>query len=931
MGAPTALEAGHLHATILPGTPARATRLALWSDDRRTPVVARGPHERVDDVELVWPTARGVRRRTVRARTVEVGLVVDELVSISSSPVGGSPVSASLAAWAQISKIVLSLVARGRLQPAISPEGVDQWVITPLGEKDRALRAHLVESLPPAAHCLVVGEGPPVRMLSAERAVVAFYQAIADAFPRTPAAPLAIGQREWASAEPNDVTRLRSLLVGSDHAERTIVGLRLRLPDGEESAFSCDLQLRSAVDPTRVVDVADLWSGTVAWFETSSETDLLRALRRGSGVWPPLRRLLEQSEPQHLELADDEAMELFGAVATELAGAGIEVLVPTVLTRTLKAEAHVEPPPGAGDTPGAFDLASVCQLTWRATIDGTPVSDDELAALAAARRPLVKVRDEWVVVDPTVVAKLARRDRLTSADALSAALGGSVTVDDEVVDVVVHGPISRLADRLRQAARPDEIADPAGLVAELRPYQRRGVAWIQEMSALGFGGILADDMGLGKTIQVIALLLHRAEIGATTGPTLVVCPASVVSNWQREIERFAPSIRVRTYVGMERTLDDVAAGEVVVTTYGLARRDRESLATVGWGLVVADEAQHIKNPNSSTAKAMRQIPSTARLALTGTPVENRLTELWALLDWTTPGLLGSVDAFRRRVSIPIERDHDDEVTERFGRMIAPFLLRRRKDDPDIAPELPPKTETVHPVLLTPEQAGLYRATTDEILDRIQRTEGIARRGLVLKLLTALKQICNHPAHYLDQAAPLAGRSGKLEAFDELIGAICDAEDSTLVFTQYVAMGRLLTARLAELGIASEMLDGSVPLKRRTAMVDRFQAGEFPVFVISLKAGGTGLNLTRATHVVHYDRWWNPAVENQASDRAWRIGQDRPVQVHQLISEGTLEERIAAVLSQKQALADAVVGSGESWLATLGDDELAQLVQLGEDR
>ena len=315
--------------------------------------------------------------------------------------------------------------------------------------------------------------------------------------------------------------------------------------------------------------------------------------------------------------------------------------------------------------------------------------------------------------------------------------------------------------------------------------------------------------------------------------------------------------------------------------------------------------------------------------MTGTPVENRLTELWALLDWTTPGLLGPLETFRRTVAIPVERDRDEVTTEHLARLISPFLLRRRKDDPEIAPDLPPRTETDHPVQLSVEQAALYRAVVEESLEAIERAEGIERRGLVLKLITALKQICNHPAHYLHQTGPLAGRSGKLEVFDELVGSITDAGDSTLVFTQYVAMGHLLVARLAELGVPAEFLHGSDSLTRRASLVDHFQDGAFPVMVVSLRAGGTGLNLTRATHVIHYDRWWNPAVENQASDRVWRIGQDRPVQIHRLISEGTVEDRIAAVLAHKQQLADAVVGGGESWLTELDDAELAALVRLGD--
>ena len=935
-----------LHATIIPGTPARLTRLALWSDDRavrrrhgldghRPGLDSRvGSSRDVERVELVWPSATGVRRRKVPALIVGFDEVLDDLVGMSASPAASDGITASVLAWAAVSKVALGVVARGRIQPAITADGVDQWIVGPLDERDRSVRAHLVDHLPPAAHCLVVAAGPPVRMTSAHVAVVAGYQAIADLLPRTAGAPLASAQNEWAALASHDVGHLRSALAGSDDAEKAIVGLRLRIPDDDESPFVADLVLRSAVDPTLVADTADFWAGNVEWAGRGVETDVLRSIRRATLVWPPLRRVLDQPEPVSIELDDTEAMDLFGSAVAGLATAGVEVIVPAALTSTLRADAHVEPPPGAEDTPAAFDLASVCRLTWRATLDGEPLTDAELAAIAEARRPLVRVRDEWVVVDPQVVAKLGQVEKMSAADALAAALGGEAVVGDELVDVTVAGVLADLAERLVSSSKPKELHDPTGLQASLRPYQRRGVSWILEMADLGFGGVLADDMGLGKTIQVLAMLLHRRDRAAAAGsraqPVLVVCPASVVSNWVREVERFAPAIPRRAFVGSDRRLDDLAPGEVVVTTYGLVRRDLDSLAAVEWGLVVADEAQHIKNPNSSTAKAIRRIPSPSRLALTGTPVENRLTELWALIDWTTPGLLGGIDSFRRNVSIPIERDRDEETMARFGRMVAPFLLRRRKDDPLIAPELPPKTETVHSVLLTEEQAGLYRATADSILAEIAETDGMARRGLVLKMLTALKQICNHPAQYLAQAGPLGGRSGKLDAFDELLEAITEAGDSTLVFTQYVAMGELLGVRLAERGIDSRFLHGAVPLQRRTTMVDAFQAGEFPAFVISLRAGGTGLNLTRATHVVHYDRWWNPAVENQASDRAWRIGQDRPVQVHQLISEGTLEERIAAVLADKQALADAVVGSGEAWLTELADDDLAALVHLGRD-
>jgi len=464
------------------------------------------------------------------------------------------------------------------------------------------------------------------------------------------------------------------------------------------------------------------------------------------------------------------------------------------------------------------------------------------------------------------------------------------------------------------------------------------------MAALGLGGILADDMGLGKTVQLLALHLHRhppadgdgAGEGEGEGhagpgrPTLVVCPASVLANWEREAARFAPGIPVRRYHGAGRHLDDLAPDELVVATYGMVRRDTDALAAVRWGLVAADEAQAVKNPLARTAKALRRLPADARFALTGTPVENRLTELWALLDWTTPGLLGPLEPFRRSVALPIERYRDPDATEALARVTRPFLLRRRKSDPTIVPDLPPKTEIDRVVPLTVEQASLYRAVTEEALATIAESEGIERRGLVLKLLTALKQICNHPAQYLHQHGPLEARSGKLDAALELLDIVADEDAAALVFTQYVEMGRLLDQQLRLHGLRTFFLHGSLGVRRRQELVDRFQAGEADAFVISLKAGGTGLNLTRASHVVHYDRWWNPAVEDQASDRAWRLGQDKPVTVHRLVCEGTVEDRIAALLESKRALAEVVVGGGEGWISELDDAALADLVRLSGD-
>jgi len=414
----------------------------------------------------------------------------------------------------------------------------------------------------------------------------------------------------------------------------------------------------------------------------------------------------------------------------------------------------------------------------------------------------------------------------------------------------------------------------------------------------------------------------------------VVCPASLLGNWEAEIERFAPGVPVRRFHGTRRDLEQLDDG-FLLTTYGTMRVDHQALAEVPWDLVVADEAQHVKNPASSTARALRAIPSTARVALTGTPVENELVELWAILDWATPGLLGSRNAFRKAWAQPIESGRDPAKTRQFADLVGPFLLRRRKSDPGIAPELPAKTETDHPLSLTREQVVLYEAFVRDTMERIERAapgDDATRRGLVLALLTGLKQICNHPAQFLKQsgAVRLAGRSEKLDLLDELVTTAVAEGGAVLVFTQYVAMARLLVAHLGATGVPHQLLHGGTPVAERERMVARFQDGEPPVFLLSLKAGGTGLNLTRADHVVHLDRWWNPAVEEQATDRAYRIGQTRPVQVHRMLMRGTVEQRIAELLTRKRALADAVLGRGEAALTELSNDELRDLVALRAD-
>jgi SNF2 family DNA or RNA helicase len=586
---------------------------------------------------------------------------------------------------------------------------------------------------------------------------------------------------------------------------------------------------------------------------------------------------------------------------------------------------------------GLFGPDALFSFDWRLALGDDPagrLTDDEMAALAAATTPVIRLRDNWLVVDPALARRARRhlraraegRDRIRPMAALQAALTGSVELDGEPVAVHPGASLRRLRERIVDAATVAPLSEPPGLTATLRGYQRQGFTWLAELTGLGLGACLADDMGLGKTVTLIALHLHRRRRGLAAGPTLVVCPASLLGNWEAEIRRFAPGVDVRRFHGAGRDL--VEGDGFVLTTYGTMRRDHDRLGAVGWDLVVADEAQHVKNARSSTSRALRTIGSRCRVALTGTPVENDLTELWAVLDWAVPGLLGSRNAFRKAWAAPIESGTEPAKAREFAQLVEPFLLRRRKTDPGIAPELPPKTETDQVVALTREQAVLYEALVRESMERIERADPEARRGLVLALLTGLKQICNHPAHYLRQANPrLHGRSQKLDLLDELLGTILAEDGAVLVFSQYVAMARLLERHLAAAGIPTLFLHGGTPVREREAMVAAFQAGAAPVFLLSLKAGGTGLNLTRADHVVHFDRWWNPAVEDQATDRAHRIGQERPVQVHRLVTEGTVEQKIGELLTRKRGLAESVLGRGETALTELSDDELRDLVTL----
>lgn len=861
----------------------------------------------------------------------------------------------------------LKIVADGRFGPHAEHP---RWepVLTEADEDQLAqlALARAADGLDPAA-----AEGVARRMVDA----------VVDASPRK--APSRVTRvtrpggpgRPGVEEEPRDATssaaharQLQSRLQrirrthGADDRPQTVT-LSLRVEAADEQLYAGELRLVPQVhaegNPLHLADASALWleSGPDAshGFGDRARLHASTAIRRAAEAWPVLDRLLDVRVPDELVLDSDEIVDLLDHGLDALGEIGVDVLWPRSLGRDLSSRAVVEArtalPQDAPLQSSTLSAEHLFAFQWQVSLRGEDLTDEEMEQLATAASPVIKLRDNWVVVDPTTAQRARKRLIRTArpAEAVAAALTGVLPLEKEkVLEVHPGASIERLRAQVEHAGGGPPVAVPAGLAATLRDYQRHGLTWLARLTGLGLGAVLADDMGLGKTITLIALHLHRREAGFD-GPTLVVCPASLLGNWQAEIERFAPGVPVRRFHGGRRSLDGLAADGApdagfVLTTYGTLRSDVQrsdvkggadgaaALAGVAWDLVVADEAQHVKNAGSATARALRTIDSRSRVALTGTPVENNLTELWAILDWVVPGLLGSRLAFRRVWAAPIEAGVDPRVTQRFADLVGPFLLRRRKSDPGIAPELPPKTETDHLLGLTREQAVLYESFVRDRMERIERATPEERRGLVLAMLTGLKQICNHPAQFLKQAHPkLVGRSEKLDLLDELIGTVLAEDGAVLVFTQYVAMGQLIATHLRRAHVPHQFLHGSIPVAEREEMVRRFQSDDaderVPVFLLSLKAGGTGLNLTRADHVVHVDRWWNPAVEEQATDRAYRIGQTKPVQVHRMVTQGTVEERIAELLERKRSLADAVLSRGEAALTELGDDELRDLVEL----
>ncbi|WP_394613373.1 DEAD/DEAH box helicase [Lentzea sp. JNUCC 0626] len=852
------------------------------------------------------------------------------------------------------------LVERGRVLPAVAPDQPRARWIPVLSGTDSARFAALQAAMPPACRCEEIA-GDPGELVRAALTTAVDEQvrdrlegvALAPQRQRTTAEAwlAALTGEPTFDADPVELYELREQLdrwrtsAGNESPVRTC--FRLRSPEQrDEEEWAVEFLLQAVDEPSVLVPAQQVWfadDGVLRRWIPAPQEHLLADLGRASKLHPDLDEALRGQHPSELEVGAEGAYRFLTA-APALAQAGFGVLLPSWWQQTtklgLKLTTKSRGTAGTVAKESEIGLKSIVDYKWELALGEDTLTDAELAELARAKVPLVKVRGQWVQVDQKrLAAGLAFLKRgggqMTAAEVM---LHSGLTEADEslplpLVDVEADGWLGDLLTG-RADEQLEPVDPPENFGARLRPYQQRGLAWLAFLDKIGLGACLADDMGLGKTVQLLALeALNRAQ--GKRPPTLLICPMSVVGNWQREAARFTPELKVHVHHGADRLDGDalreaVESNDLILTTYSLAARDADALGDLVFDRVVLDEAQNIKNSATRQSQAVRQLKARHRVALTGTPVENRLAELWSIMDFANPGVLGTVNTFRARYAVPVERHNDQDAAARLRKITNPFVLRRVKTDPRIISDLPDKVEMRQLCNLTPEQASLYQAVVNDMLEKIEEVdEGIERRGLVLATMSKLKQVCNHPAHFLGDGSRVAGRSGKLARLEEVLEEVLAEGDKALCFTQFTEFGSMLVPYLAaRFDTEVLFLHGGTSKASRDRMVERFQDKRGPsLFLLSLKAGGTGLNLTAANHVIHLDRWWNPAVEDQATDRAFRIGQQRNVQVRKFVCIGTLEERIDTMIEEKRALAQLVVGAGENWLTELSTAQLRDLLSL----
>ena len=981
-------------AAIHAGTPGEAVLLL--------PSLRTAP---LDSPELIRVTPRPpVRSEPVLLpwRVPVVGLDPPAALATLTAPAPDVRYGASFRYLAQVAAFARDLVGRGRVLPALVRDqagAVARWRPFLQGHDVMAMQS-FVRAMPPVCRAVPGGEDPHEQFTTALTALAdaAARDALADGLslapPRRGRRPSRLAATEaWlvalcapdgrVDADPGELDALAAELRPWDEEGTGLTGparVTFRLAEdapgaedgladaqawpGDEAAdggetsgdggrWRLDFLVQSMADPSLLVPAEQVWAGDGSlsrWLSRPQEL-LLGELGRASRVYPQLVAGLRQPQPCAFGLDADGAYHFLDAAAPALDEAGFGVLLPSWWDKRRRLSlAATAATPVDGVVAGAsrFGRNQLVDFRWQLAVGDDTLTEAEIAALAQAKAPLVRLRGQWVAVDPDqlrrgldFLAGKQARDQAGQATVaevmrLAAAHPDDVDTPLPLARVTADGWLGEfLSGAAPQSVRPVEL--PEHFLARLRPYQERGLSWLAFLSSLGLGACLADDMGLGKTVQLLALEAAQRAESPAGGPTLLLCPMSLVGNWEREAARFAPGLRVYAHHGPQRVHGEELAAQLgdadlVVTTYATATRDIDELAGHDWRRVVLDEAQAIKNSLSLTARAVKRLGSGHRVALTGTPVENRLAELWSIIDFLNPGMLGSSEQFRARYAIPVERHGQAEPAERLRAVTRPYVLRRLKTDPSIISDLPDKIEIKQYCQLTTEQASLYQSVVDDMMDKIENSDGIERRGNVLAAMAKLKQVCNHPALLLHDRSAIGRRSGKVIRLEEILEEIIAEGDKVLCFTQFTEFAEMLLPHLAaRFGTDIAYLHGGTSRPRRDEIVTRFQSGDGPpVFLLSLKAGGTGLNLTAASHVIHLDRWWNPAVENQATDRAFRIGQTRNVQVRKFVCTGTLEEKIDEMIEEKKALADLVISDGESWLTELSAHDLRKVFELSRE-
>ena len=751
----------------------------------------------------------------------------------------------------------------------------------------------------------------------------------------------------------------------ADQSSGFVLGFQLSQSDPfDENNWALSFFVSSRADPSLRIDLEDWWKlpnkESKRWikhFGEKFERNLLVNLGHAARICPLLWQGMECEFPFGVTLDLQLAYEFLKNDASVLESAGFRILVPSWWTPKGRKRARIRINASgksrSGQTPGAnqgyFGLSSVIAYRYELSVGGEKVTESEWSDLINAKTPLVRFRGQWMELDSVQMSQMLElwhaHEYGTESSTVMDMLKHFAESDEDSTEFVFDEVLENVLNGLLRQEVSVAVNDPVSLNGQLRPYQKKGLAWLAAQESLGLNPCLADDMGLGKTIQIIALMLLERERAVSCGnsetgtflPTLLIAPTSVLSNWQREIEKFAPSLKSMIHHGSARITKQsefeaaACSNDIVITSFSLARRDKPLLNQQRWHRIVVDEAQNIKNPKSAQAKAVCSFEAPSRIALTGTPVENRLMDLWSLFHFLNPGYLGTSTQFRRAYEMPINRESSQTRLTQLQQLVRPFILRRMKTDRSIIDDLPDKLEQKIYCNLTMEQASLYQAVVDDVQTQIDEAEDMQRRGIILSTLMKLKQICNHPAQFLQDGSVFSEtRSHKLARVNEMIQEALEESDSMLVFTQFTEVGSQLETLLrAKHSCPVYYLHGGTSRKRREQMIDRFQDPDtLPgIFVLSLRAGGVGITLTRANHVFHFDRWWNPAVENQATDRAFRIGQKKTVFAHKMVTLGTLEEKIDKMIEDKQSLANSIVGTDESWLTEMNDGEFRQLIEL----